>query len=165
MTDTQKQKKLEQLFEECKKECDAAHIKYSQKITLKITKRATSRYGLCHKNPDGSYIITISDFVFASPDFKIKMVILHEMAHTCKNCMNHGVEWKKIANILNEKYGYTISRTTSREAMELPPKSYKYAVKCKKCGCIIHKQRLTKVIKNPSWYRCGFCGGTFERIK
>lgn len=168
MTDEQKKQKLKSLFEECKKEADEAEVKYSKYIKLEISKRAKSRYGLCEKKGPNSYIITISDFVFDSPDNKIKQVILHEMVHTCKGCMNHGSHWKAVANQLNRKYGYEIHRTNAREEMGLPSRSespvYKYAVECQACKKIIYRQKMSQIISHPERFRCK-CGGIIKRVK
>ena len=99
----------------------------------------------------------------------IKDTIMHELIHCMPYCTNHGVEFKKYAQVINKKLGYNISRVgNKKEDFEksnieyFEPKEYKYKIICTKCGKIYYRQRLNKnFIKR---YRCGICKGKLELV-
>lgn len=70
---------------------------------------------------NGSYTINISCRLLEEsvPREILKQTVLHEILHTCKNCMNHKTEWKEVANQVNRAYGYNIKRCTSAEELGL----------------------------------------------
>lgn len=46
----------------------------------------------------------------------IQMTIVHELLHTCEGCFNHGAKWKYYAEVMNNKYGYQITRIYSHKS-------------------------------------------------
>ncbi len=90
--------------------------------------------------------------------------MIHEILHTCKDSMKHTGNWKKYANIMNQKYGYEIKRTTSGEekgvenykSTRIVP--YKYCFYCKKCRQLIWKKKKCKFTKYYRNYTCLVCG-------
>ena len=74
--------------------------------------------------------------------------IIHEILHTCKGCMNHGKEWKRLANIVYQKSGYRITTTSAREkfGLESTPAKVKnnYVFVCEDCGQVIRRDRFSK---------------------
>jgi predicted SprT family Zn-dependent metalloprotease len=163
------EKKLQKLKEEAIKICEDAKIPIDKTSKIKINTRAKKRYGLCSKK-NGMYTIEISKFLFESTDEKIMQTILHEYLHTCKNCLNHGKQWKQYADILNKKHGYKISRTNSRTEMgleDLNTSDFKYILRCSNpsCNVCVKRMKLTKTIKYYNSYRCGKCGSKLVREK
>lgn len=143
--------------------------------TISINRRATSRWGNCRKtirNGKVVYSIQISHMLLDDgiPKESLYNTIIHEIIHTCPNCMNHGQEWKKRAEAM-KKVGYNIQRGESAEekgvSKEIERKYIKpkYLLKCKGCGLEIGKQRMCEAVRFPQWYRCSKCGGDLERIK
>lgn len=132
-----------------------------------VNSRPRKRFGCCRKQ-NNMYIIEISKFVLECPLKKISEVIAHEVLHTCEGCYNHGKLWKKYAKLMNEAYGYEISRLTSSEKMGLGKTEGKnqirYIIKCKKCGKEYPRQRFTCVMQKINAYRCS-CGGELILIK
>ena len=99
----------------------------------------------------------------------IKNTIIHEMIHCFPYCNNHGKEFKKYSNYINERLDYNITRLgnkkedfkkSNQEYKE--ENNYKYKIVCKKCGYVYLRKRLKKnFFKN---YRCGICNGKLEMI-
>ena len=157
-------------------------------IDIKISTRSTKRYGCCkQENPDKQYKIIkkigrrkivkyekfkthhieISKWVLDLNDEIIKNTIIHELIHCIPFCNNHGEEFKKYANYINEKLGYNIkARGNKKEDYEKSnlvyeeDVSYKYKIICEGCGQTIYRKRLNdKLLKR---YRCGKCGGKLK---
>lgn len=187
------EQKLNKLFSECINELNKIGInildkeKYG-KIEISIAKRNNKRYGCCkQENPDKNYKsiiktgrkkviryekfnshhIEISKWVMGLEDNIIKNTIIHELIHCIPYCNNHGVEFKKYANIINNNYHYNISRVGDKKkdfensnVEFIETKKYNYKIICKGCNQEFYRQRLVKnFIKK---YRCAKCGSTFE---
>ena len=154
----------------CLKEVEAVGIPHGDISEFTINTRAKTRLGQCKKLPNGKYTISISNVLLDEslcPDDKsLKDTIIHEILHSCKDCMNHGKKWKWYAGLMNRKYGYSISRCASsaeKNIMEQAnPTMYKYKLICTKCGHVYLKQRMCAAVKNPSCYSCGYCNGTLR---
>ena len=187
------EQKLNKLFSECINELNKIGInildkeKYG-KIEISIAKRNNKRYGCCkQENPDKNYKsiiktgrkkviryekfnshhIEISKWVMGLEDNIIKNTIIHELIHCIPYCNNHGVEFKKYANIINNNYHYNISRVGDKKkdfensnVEFIETKKYNYKIICKGCNQEFYRQRLVKnFIKK---YRCAKCGSIFE---
>ena len=164
-------KNLKELAIECMAELDAIGIKYGNIVEWQINTRAKKRWGQCHKNPDGTYIISISHRLLADnvENDGAKNTIIHELLHSVKGCMNHKEEWKYQAEKVNRAYGYNIKRCSSSEekgveGLESIPQAIKYQFKCKDCGKVYSRTRASKFTNNWQRYRCGVCGGDFIKI-
>ena len=155
------------LVDECLVELKAINVPYSDKLSFTINSRAKSRWGMCHKNPDGSYTIEISDRLLANtvPDKSTKSTIIHEILHTVPDGANHTRCWKVWANRMNAHYNYNIQRCTSSEEKGVEPVvktiKAKYTITCSHCGYKWYRTRATHVTRNPSHYRC-HCGGSLS---
>ena len=85
-------------------------------------------------------------------------------------CNNHGSEFKKYANYINEKLDYHITtkgnieedyKASQLEYVEV--NDYKYKIQCENCGQVIYRKRF-----NPSLikrYRCGKCKGKLKLVE
>ena len=158
---------VQELFELCKKEVKDAGIEIGNVYaTIKVNSRFSKKWGVC-KRRNNIYYIEIADRLLVADENSIKTTIIHELLHTVKGCFNHGLEWKKVANIMNRKYGYNIKRTTSDEekGLEIDWDAFKYIVKCKNCENTFGYTRKTKCIQYLSHYRCGKCKGKLEVLK
>ena len=94
---------------------------------------------------------------------------MHELVHCIPSCNNHGKEFKKYANIINNKLGYNITRLgNKREDFEksniiyADDKSYKYKIICTNCGMIYYRNRISKNFLRI--YRCSKCKGKLKFI-
>ena len=153
----------------CMSLLDNLDIPYTKPVSWEINNRAVKRFGQCRLRY-GRYSINISAILLdeKSNEKDLFDTILHELIHTCPNCMNHGYEWKKWGEKVKRAYGYDISRTKKGEqetyqlARENRISKAKYVCVCSKCGHKFYYQRHTKVIDNPSHYHHTGCGGTLR---
>ncbi len=162
-------KNLVEIYARCTNMLDDIGIEYGTIFNVTINTRAKRRWGLCHKIADGIFKIEISSRLMED-DIDMKQVedtLIHELLHTCKGCMNHGAEWKKLADKVNRAYGYNIKRTASYAEVgisESERESFaKHKFTCCRCGKSILRQRESKFTKNWQRYHCGICGGSFKK--
>ncbi len=185
------EEKLVKIYRECIEELKNIGINFTNKeIDIKLSNRAKKRYGCCKPEiPDErykkierkgfkfiikydnykKYTIEVSNWVLDLNEDIIKNTIIHELIHCKPYCTNHGAEFKKYANIVNDKLGYTISRVgNKKEDFEKNNKEYregndyKYKIQCKECGQVYYRKRLNKNFTKK--YRCGKCRGKLEII-
>ena len=130
------------------KECAECHLHHRSGNTVHIA-------------IDGIYMghIVIADEIKEEATFN---TMIHELLHTCPNCMNHGKEWKKWADIINKNTVYNIKRTTSsaEKGIEAPVKTPKYTVTCTDCGREWFYNRAGTVIQSIRRCRCPYCRTT-----
>lgn len=160
-------------------------------IDISIAKRNAKRYGCCrHEEPNKKFYtkirrgrstiikcerfkkhhIEISKWVMDLDDKIIKNTIMHEIIHCFPDCNNHGSGFKKYATYINKKLGYEIKRLGDKKAdykesnlsYEEDNETYKYKIRCKKCGAIIYRKRFNKDLIRK--YRCGKCNGKLQLI-
>jgi predicted SprT family Zn-dependent metalloprotease len=158
---------------ECMKMLDDIGIKYGNVKEFKINTRAR-RWGQC-KRITGGYSINISATLLDERNDidGLKNTIIHELLHTCDGCMNHGEKWKAMAKKVHQAYGYNIKRCSDTDEKgvkkDTRPKQkaikYKYEVKCKKCGNVYQRSKMSNVIQHPEHYTCGKCHGELVRTK
>ena len=190
------EEKLNRLYLECIKELNMVGIdildeKYYGKIDISIAKRNNKRYGCCRQEePDKRYKaiikrgrkkiiryerfnrhhIEISKWVLVLEDNIIKNTIIHELIHCIPYCNNHGIEFKKYAKIINNAYGYDISRVGDKKKdyeksnIEYNEgQKYNYRVVCKGCKQEFYRQRINKDFVKK--YICGKCKSKFEVVR
>lgn len=162
---------LNKYLGKCLAMCDECNIPYGE-ISNIVEDKAERRWGQCRKRY-GKFEIGISfkfvDDKWTPTDEGLINTILHEVLHTCEGCMNHGDTWKKYADIIYNKYGIDIKRTSTAEEKSVDIDKqlalYKYVLRCKDCGVEYKTMRMSKVIQNYSRYECGVCHGKLQRIK
>lgn len=186
------EEKLICLYKECIEELSKIGISIINPeigtIQIKIAKWNNKRYGCCkQEEPDKStkyyetirnrryikygkfkkHTIEISKWVMGLEENIIKNTIMHEIIHCLPYCNNHGEEFKKKANYINQKLGYEITRVGDKkedykksniEYTEM--QKYKYKIICTKCGQTYYRQKLRRDLINK--YRCGKCFGKLE---
>lgn len=179
----QMQKRLDEMFNECIDEMDAIDIPYGKITEVTVNYRAKSRWGQCQRRYDNGIIYKINinaDLCHREASERgLKETIIHEILHTCPDCMCHTGEWKRLADLVNDCYGYNVKRCNSsedkgmsefykqhdRQGRPEKPVVWKYEIRCKSCGKIVgRKQKACKVTKYPQMYQCGFCRGKLEVI-
>lgn len=157
----------------CMKELDAIGIKYGRILKWEINTRAKSRWGQC-RTVSGGYSININSVLLddRNDEKGLKETIHHELLHSCKGCMNHGTNWKSLAQRVNRVYGYNIKRTDSAADKGVveetrPPRKAReanYKVVCLDCGKIYTRAKASKLITHTDRYRCGCCCGKLKRV-
>lgn len=184
MTKAEKMQRIGMSMEECMDwllavadeammELDELDIPYSPCIRWKINTRA-QRWGLCRRLYELQYEfeIELNISLFADGAFDgLKNTIIHELLHTCPDCMKHTGMWKKYADMVNRMYGYNVKRTSSEEdkcAENINHTSredkIKYILRCKGCGNTWKYARAGKFVKIYNRCHCGKCGGALELI-
>ena len=179
----QMEKRLEEIFRECIDEMNAIEIPFGKITEVTVNYRAKSRWGQCCRKCDVyGFVYTINincDLCHPEASEKgLKETIIHEILHTCPDCMCHTGEWKRLADLVNDCYGYNVKRCNSSEDkgmddfykqhQELAKRrrpTWKYTIKCKNCGKIVgRKQKACNLTKYPCLYRCASCSGSLEVI-
>ena len=154
---------LNKYYKLAKAELDVLDIPYSKNIvSVTPNSRATKRWGQC-KRRGYKYYINISTRLLdeSVPEKSLMTVLIHELLHSCPNCMEHKNEWKRLAEMVNDCYNYNISRCNSSKeygVKPLPKKKPKYTVTCTECGQKYYHNRKAFWFDNPSKYaKCGVC--------
>jgi len=156
---------INQLLKEVIAEAKAIDIPVSDNISpnVVINRRAKTRFGCC-KKLNGEFVIELSDRVTVAGEKVCKAVLAHEILHSCRGCINHGVRWKSYAEKMNAAYGYDISRTAKSEQLGVE-KDYpvKYRFECERCQKVYERMRKSAFVKNYKSYRCR-CGGKLIKL-
>ena len=142
-------------------------------VDVKVNTRARTRWGMCSYNRyTGNYIIELSSRILQDdvPYNAAMSTAVHEVLHTCKGSVNHGLQWRLYASrVMHDHPELKISRETSAEEFGLQDEQQKfhkkYAIQCESCGNTHYSSRLSKAIKHPEYYRCHYCQGKMVRIK
>jgi len=160
-------KDFKRLQKECLDEVIAAGITPGNIVEWKINTRAKTRWGKCTKErATGNCIIEISNRLLEDDRISekdCKTTMIHEILHSCKDCMAHTGKWKEYATIMNLKYGYNIKRVTKGEEKGVENHTsksmpYKYRYRCSRCGQLVMKKKACKFTKYYRNYTCGICG-------
>lgn len=153
----------------CMENLDAIGVSYGNVLDFTVNTRAKNRWGQCRAVP-GGFTININAVLLdeRNPEESLLNTIIHELLHTCKNCMNHGREWKTLAEKVNRAYHLNVSRTASADqkgivAETLPEKTVKHRFVCEDCGQIVERQRESDFTKRYNLYTCGRCHGHFKK--
>lgn len=165
-------RELGKYMERCTAMLDELHIPYSKNIINVSVSNKERTWGRCIAIGTVNYMIEIS-YKLVNPEITetddgLINTMLHELLHTCADCTGHDRQWKRYAQMIYDRYGIDIKRTSSDEEKQLNRdvirNQYTYMVQCTKCGNLIGRYRMSDVIKNPNSYRCK-CGGNLTRTK
>lgn len=174
-------KDLQKYFRECLDELDAIEIPYGNIVEVTVNYRAKTRWGQCKKIGNQYKININSDLLHDDASDKgLKETIIHEILHTCPKCMCHTGEWKRLAVLVNDCYGYNVKRCNDASdkgmdefyknhkeiamAKQNKRMEYKYEFRCAGCGQVIRRKKESKFTKYYTNYRCGICHGKFEKL-
>ncbi len=130
--------------------------------TLKLS-RSSTRLGTCRKEK-GIYRISISEYILEDEE-TVRNTLAHELVHTCRGCMNHGVTFQRIGQLVEKTFGIEVNRTATREESERSgireayENKARYRIICRRCGAVFYRQKRSKLVTHPGNYRCGKCGG------
>lgn len=125
--------------------------------------RSSTRMGSCRKER-GVYRISLSVHILEDEE-TVRNTIAHELVHTCRGCMNHGVSFQRIGRQVEGKLGIPVRSKASQEESERSGikdayiKKARYRISCRSCGAVLYRQKKSALVMNPSRYRCGKCGG------
>ncbi len=163
-------KDLEQLVAECQAEMKSIGIQIGTVLEWEVNSRAKNRWGQCKQIQPGSYTISISSQLLQDDvsDVAVKETVIHELLHTVKGCHGHTGRWKQLAAKVNRLLPqYTIKRCSSSEekGIQCAPQAvtYRYKLRCVRCGQEILRQKASSLVTHPERYRCAKCGGNLLR--
>lgn len=141
------QNRLQTLFDEVKNEIKEI-VPFSPYIhnTITINHRKTA-LGTCKRYNYGMFQIGISKYLLKCDEKLIKETLIHELIHTCKNCFNHGYNFIKYAQKVNNMLNYRIV-VINRDKQFSEKIQYKYEITCVECGAKFYRHRLPKNINN-----------------
>ena len=164
------QSKLNTIYNEAIQKVIAASIPLEpEKITsVTLNTRAKKRWGQCRRLPNGSYEININVDIVSQSDEGTLNTVIHELLHTVKGCHGHGEQWQRYANRINNRYGIDIKRTSTSEEKGvervITKPEYKYILQCSHCNQTIRRQKRSRIVDHPEYFKCGLCGGNFKRV-
>jgi len=144
--------------------------------SVNVNTRAKRRWG-CSKYKNGNFTIEISDRLLADevPYNSALTTMVHELLHCDVDKRSHTGEWKRCAEIVNQRYPYlNIKRTTSpeekgidEEPTRVRHEDFKYFIKCCDCGRVHKYKRASKVVtlvlSQPGSCKC--CCGSNKLVR
>lgn len=123
---------------------------------------ARSFWGQCSKNKGHNTLKISTVFEEISDEDKARIrfisMLIHEHIHLLYGCMNHGVNFKKWAALVNAKYPqYNIQRTTSSAEYGVvrERRDVKYIITCQHCGKQFKYRRKPKYDMKKCF--CPYC--------
>lgn len=134
----------------------------------KTGKRKTPQSKWGHITVNGNFI------KYHSSSNLFHSTLAHETIHTLVGCFNHGENFLRIGRELSNIYsGIEIRRTSNdpgylmwlnnkKPYVPREERSFKYKIVCPKCGQIIYRERLSKLVKHPEKFICGRCHSKFD---
>ena len=138
------------------------NISYNRNIQVYIKDTSNNSWGVCHRNKDNTFTITINSKVLHSSNAEevVIRVVLHEFLHTVRGCFNHGKAWKHYAQLIKERFGFDITRTASYDMYDVAEEyiDYKYKVVCNTCGATSYYKRACTIV-NEQQCICRKCHG------
>ena len=169
--------RYKKLIISAERKLDELKIPYARVKRWEINTRAKRRFGQCCKSA-GEFTINLSVYLFQAKDEEIEEVILHELLHTCRGCMNHGRRWKKYADKIYQAYGIQIKVTGNdgdygQEYEKQMQREYHYLFRCTSCGksfgyfrmCPSVRELLSAEGTEAKYIRCKCGGRKFTRLK
>ncbi len=166
-------KNLSEYAELCMMILDDCGIAYDDGVAIFANDRFTSLYGQARRRRGALHFeISINSALLEDTvaDKALENTILHELLHTVEGCQNHGAKWKRLANLVNSRYGYDIQRCGGDKdensgAVDALIESNRYVIRCKKCGDIVAlRNRKCKLVNHPDWYLSNCCKSELEVI-
>lgn len=144
---------------------------YSTKYPVKLyTMKSTNLFGWWQAGKDHDHsIILINEYILDNKEKTINTLI-HEFAHALAPARSHHNHvWYNIANDIGRKYNTTITRCENDSELcnmitSHSKETYKYIIRCTKCGHEYKRKRKCGVVEHPEFYTCGHCNGKLEIV-
>ena len=164
--------RLKQSLYECEMICRHAGIKTGKITDIRVNPLLRSAWGRCITDRiAGTHIVEINEVLLddSVPDLSLKRTIIHELCHTVKDGHGHKRGWLEAADRLKKVYGLQLSPANSAEELFVPNKLsqnpvIRYVFRCTGCGLVIERCRRSNFVNYPDRFRCGNCGGSFEKL-
>jgi len=145
-------------------------------LGISTNSRLSRTWGRCRTRityGETTHRIEIQPFLLDErvPEKTLMEVMIHEVLHTCEGCQNHGSKWKRLAALINQKYGYSIERTVTEESRNSTQgirktriRRVNHSFRCRSCGKVYNRERASNFTKYPSMYRCSCGANNWERL-
>ena len=169
---------LEVYGRQCIENLNAIGIYPHEIDSFVVNTRAKRRWGQAQKR-NGRYSININVLLLNKncPENSLYETLYHELLHCVDGCMNHGIKWQQLAELVSDCYNVDITRTSSddkklgveyaNEVRTIKEQNMKtFIVQCVDCGTKTtrHGMRSPKWYIHPEWYKCSKCGGKLEKV-
>lgn len=106
---------IKELIKDCIKKCEEVNIPICKNIDFFMMKGERT-YGNCTKSlVYDECKIKISKYLVKDED--IYNTIFHELLHSCRNCRGHGAQWRAYGRVVEQNYGYHITRCSHQETV------------------------------------------------
>lgn len=163
-------KDLEKITEECKRKLRAINIPFDEEMTVIAQHVNNNTWGTCNKTKK---IIKVEPLLLDEriADAALENVLMHELLHSCEDCMCHTGIWKAYARKVNSTYGYNVKTkdTYVQYMTEELQHEYafrsKYVFQCQGCGGFVRKDRMCDLVRHPEGWCCNRCKGNLKRVK
>ena len=163
---TVQEERLVEAYEKATEMLDTLDIDYGNVTELQVNTRSKRRWGQCSYNViNDTFKISIASKLLDDDvtERGLLNTLIHELLHTCKGCLNHGEEWKTLADKVNAKYDLGIKRCNSAaekgldESYDYKPLPAKYFLQCPNCGHIYKRKRMCYPVAHPEKCGCPRC--------
>ena len=159
---------LQELYLCCRKELAALGISCGSVSRVVADGRTVRAWGTCRRERDGSFRITINPKLLGDevPVSSLRETLLHELLHTAAPGAGHSGRWRDLAEQVNSALGTNIRRTATwaDQGLDMQKDSaIRYRYECAGCGSLLVRFRACAFTKHPERYRCGVCGGKFQK--
>lgn len=153
---------IQQIADECIKKLKDIDIPIQDDKIIDIDFYKTRSLGRCLKTTDDRYLIKVSS-MYENEDIDLNELyatVIHELIHTCKDCMHHGDKWLQYAHMADSVYGYGIVGYKTFYDIRHTEKPVLGRMECMNCIGYwdVREPKSWKQIKNGEKYYCGWCG-------
>lgn len=163
-------KDLEKITEECKRKLRAINIPFDEEMTVIAQHIGNNTWGQYSKTKK---TIKVEPLLLDEriADFALENVMIHELLHSCEDCMCHTGIWKAYAKKVNSTYGYNIKTRNSytqymtKELQHEYIFRSKYVFQCQNCDVFTTRDRMCDLVRHPEGWRCSLCKGDLKRLK
>lgn len=160
---------LDEKYHECCKLLRSLKIPYGNIVSVKSSRQLRKPWGRCKRSGDKYTILINSILTDGNHDAGLINTLIHEMLHTCPDCMEHNKKWHHYVDIVYRKTGIQIKELNNCNekgvTLEDKIKNAKYVLMCTHCDGVILKYRECMMTDYPELFRCSICGSKIKRIR
>lgn len=157
---------LQKITEECIKKLKDIDIPIQDNKIVEISFKRIQGFGKCFLTTNGEYYIYIAQF-YQNEEVdldELYMTIIHELLHTCENCMDHTDMWMQYAQRVDETYAYNITFHKTSYDVKNKKKTILARMVCSNCICkwdVREKKSLNLIQAGKKCY-CPWCGSEMK---
>lgn len=167
---------LDKLLSDARQICRDSSVPISESICPKVylidshrtLGECCSKKGRPKSLPkDYDFVIRISSHCLEFKRPRLLNTMLHELLHSCPDCLNHGPKWREYAAILKARYGVNITRLAhlNEDERKILHKgyirkritSYRFTLTCPGCGHEWHYKKASRAVKLHDKCECPIC--------